>query len=169
VPGSFLSKGLPAAVFSRDEICRWNEPFGAVEFEAGEVVQILKPRLVGEAVWELDGYLKRGGEVALIHSAVIADKEPERLADLCSRAPGRSGNPRVIHGFISWTSRIGPSLAKRRMWRYLPQHGKGRVFAGIPGHYSWTLDDPVFRPLLLRGIAWAAGRRADGHHELFRV
>ena len=33
----------------------------------------------------------------------------------------------------------------------------GHVFASIPGHYTWTLDDQLFRILLLRGIAWAGG------------
>ena len=41
------------------------------------------------------------------------------------------------------------------MWTF--QAGKGRVFASIPSHYTWTLDDPLFRLLLLRGIAWAGG------------
>jgi putative heme-binding domain-containing protein len=36
------------------------------------------------------------------------------------------------------------------------QKGKGRVFASIIGHYTWTLDDPWFRLILMRGIAWAA-------------
>ena len=35
--------------------------------------------------------------------------------------------------------------------------GKGRVFSCILGHYTWTFDDPYFRILLLRGMAWAAG------------
>jgi HEAT repeat protein/type 1 glutamine amidotransferase len=35
--------------------------------------------------------------------------------------------------------------------------GKGRVFSSILGHYSWTFDDPYFRLLVLRGMAWAAG------------
>jgi putative heme-binding domain-containing protein len=33
---------------------------------------------------------------------------------------------------------------------------QGRVFGCIPGHYSWTFDDPLFRVLILRGICWAA-------------
>ncbi len=41
------------------------------------------------------------------------------------------------------------------------EHRPGRVFVCIPGHYSWTFDDPLYRLLLLRGIAWAAG--ADPH------
>lgn len=34
---------------------------------------------------------------------------------------------------------------------------KGRVFCCVPGHFNWTFDDPLFRALLLRGMAWAAG------------
>lgn len=40
---------------------------------------------------------------------------------------------------------------------YTYQYGKGRVFSCILGHYTWTFDDPYFRILLLRGMAWAAG------------
>ena len=36
-------------------------------------------------------------------------------------------------------------------------HGKGRIFACVPGHFVFTFDDPYFRILLLRGMAWAAG------------
>ncbi|MGC1273253.1 MAG: ThuA domain-containing protein [Planctomycetaceae bacterium] len=43
---------------------------------------------------------------------------------------------------------------------------KGRVFVSIPGHYSWTFDDPLFRIVLLRGIAWAAKEPVDRFNEL---
>jgi hypothetical protein len=46
------------------------------------------------------------------------------------------------------------------------QAGKGRVFCSIPGHYSWTFDDPLFRTLILRGIAWTAGEPADRFAEI---
>ncbi len=39
---------------------------------------------------------------------------------------------------------------------YCYEHGKGRVFSCILGHYTWTFDDPYFRILMLRGMAWAA-------------
>ena len=42
-----------------------------------------------------------------------------------------------------------------QFWAY--QQGEGRVFGCVPGHYVWTFDDPYFRILLLRGMAWAAG------------
>jgi putative heme-binding domain-containing protein len=44
--------------------------------------------------------------------------------------------------------------------------GKGRVFVSIPGHYSWTFDDPLFRVLLLRGIAWSAREPVDRFNDL---
>jgi len=37
------------------------------------------------------------------------------------------------------------------------QPAGGRVFGCVPGHYTYTFDDPYFRILLLRGIAWAGG------------
>jgi hypothetical protein len=48
-------------------------------------------------------------------------------------------------------------------------HGKGRVFVSIPGHYSWTFDDPLFRVVLLRGIAWAAKEPVDRFNNLVRI
>ena len=46
------------------------------------------------------------------------------------------------------------------------EHGQGRVFVSIPGHYSWTFDDPLFRVLLLRGIAWVAREPVDRFNDL---
>jgi type 1 glutamine amidotransferase len=46
------------------------------------------------------------------------------------------------------------------------ERGRGRVFVSIPGHYSWTFDDPTFRALLMRGIAWAGHRSVDRFNEL---
>jgi type 1 glutamine amidotransferase len=48
----------------------------------------------------------------------------------------------------------GPPAPQPMIWTF--QRGKGRVFASILGHYTWTFDDPYFRILLLRGTAWAA-------------
>ncbi|HEY8504182.1 MAG TPA: ThuA domain-containing protein, partial [Gemmataceae bacterium] len=46
------------------------------------------------------------------------------------------------------------------------QQGKGRVFVSILGHYAWTFDDPLFRILLLRGMAWAAKEPVDRFNDL---
>jgi type 1 glutamine amidotransferase len=49
-------------------------------------------------------------------------------------------------------------------WTYEP--GKGRVFVSILGHFSWTFDDPLFRILVLRGIAWTANEPVDRFQRL---
>jgi putative heme-binding domain-containing protein len=51
-----------------------------------------------------------------------------------------------------------------QMWTLEPR--KGRVFVSIPGHFSWTFDDPLFRILILRGIAWSAKEPVDRFNEL---
>ncbi len=43
---------------------------------------------------------------------------------------------------------------------------RGRVFVSIPGHFAWTFDDPLFRVLLLRGIAWATREPVDRFNDL---
>lgn len=43
------------------------------------------------------------------------------------------------------------------MWTF--ERKNGRVFASIAGHYTWTLDDPIFRLMILRGLDWVL--RAD--------
>jgi type 1 glutamine amidotransferase len=48
-----------------------------------------------------------------------------------------------------------PTAPQPMFWTH--QHGEGRVFACVLGHFNWTFDDPYFRILLLRGMAWAAG------------
>jgi len=41
-------------------------------------------------------------------------------------------------------------------WTYEAPDTKSRVFVSIFGHFYWTFDDPYFRLMLLRGMAWAA-------------
>ena len=51
-----------------------------------------------------------------------------------------------------------------QLWTTEP--GTGRVFVAIPGHYSWTFDDPLFRILVFRGIAWVAREPVDRFNEI---
>jgi hypothetical protein len=41
-----------------------------------------------------------------------------------------------------------------QLWVF--ERGKARVFGSIPGHYTWTFDDPLYRVIVLRGIAWVS-------------
>ncbi|HUE72181.1 MAG TPA: ThuA domain-containing protein, partial [Pirellulaceae bacterium] len=53
------------------------------------------------------------------------------------------------------------------LWTY--ERGKGRVFVSILGHYSWTFDDPLFRTLIFRGIAWTADEPIDRFNDLVPI
>jgi putative heme-binding domain-containing protein len=41
-----------------------------------------------------------------------------------------------------------------QLWA-LERH-KGRVIGCVPGHYTWTFDDPYYRLIVLRAICWTA-------------
>lgn len=69
------------------------------------------------------------------------------------------------------TNRIGllatsleDGQATPQLWTYEP--GQGRVFVSIPGHYSWTFDDPVFRIVVMRALAWVSREPIDRFNEL---
>jgi putative heme-binding domain-containing protein len=144
---------------------------------------------------QLDEFQNRGGGLAVFHSATIADREPEKLAERLGLAaqPGPTkylhtpltlefvpapDHP-ITHGFKTlglldepyWpmlgdTNRVevlatAPIEGQSRPLIWTSRRGKGRVFASVPGHYTWTLDDPLFRILALRGIVWAAGEPAQ--------
>jgi len=61
--------------------------------------------------------------------------------------------------------RSTPRAAQPMFWCY--ELGEGRVFGCVPGHRAKTFDDPVFRKLLFRGIAWTAREEALLFDEVF--
>lgn len=69
------------------------------------------------------------------------------------------GNQQAVATLAVSDEAVAKDSPERRpqpmFWAY--QRGKGRVFGCTPGHFNWTFDDPLFRILLLRGMAWAAG------------
>ncbi|MBM3846112.1 MAG: hypothetical protein FJ405_07500 [Verrucomicrobia bacterium] len=146
-----------------------------------------------ERLAQLDSFQARGGGVALFHAAVIADKDPETLAERMGLAaqPGRTGYLHCAHDILIPTPDAHPitrGLPRRvhfldepywpmigdvsqvkvlasveregkkhpMIWTF--ERNQGRVFGCILGHYTWTLEDPLFQVLALRGIAWAAQR-----------
>jgi putative heme-binding domain-containing protein len=62
---------------------------------------------------------------------------------------------------------IEDGQARPQIWTYEPS--QGRVFVSIPGHYSWTFDDPIFRTMILRAIAWTAKEPIDRFNEIVLV
>ncbi len=145
---------------------------------------------------QFDAYQQRGGGVVILHSACIADREPQQLAERIglSATPGTvnyrhmpfdlqlvandhpltRGLPEWLH-FLDepyWPMIGDPSRVtilanghvdgapKPLVWTFERDGSvgrKGRVFGSILGHYFWTLDDPLYRLLVLRAIAWAGG------------
>ena len=69
-----------------------------------------------------------------------------------------------LHGDTSRFSILGTSLEDQepRPQLWSREQGGSRVLGCIPGHYTWTFDDPLYRILILRGICWAA-REPDPH------
>ena len=63
----------------------------------------------------------------------------------------------------------GPEEGKPQPLLWARENGPGRVFVSIPGHYTWTFDDPLFRLLLLRGICWSAHQHEDRLSELTTI
>lgn len=141
---------------------------------------------------QLDEFLARGGGVVALHSATIADREPEKLAARIGLAfqPGRSkyrhgpldlkivapkdepitrGLPRQIHfvdesywpmfGDTNSVRILATTVEEGKEWpmMWTAERGNGKVFASIVGHYAWSYDDPLFRAMVLRGIAWSVG------------
>jgi putative heme-binding domain-containing protein len=67
----------------------------------------------------------------------------------------------ALHGDVSHVRTLAEVVEENtpRPQLWTTQRGKGRVFVCIPGHFTWTFDDPLYRILVLRGIAWAAGEK----------
>ncbi len=72
-----------------------------------------------------------------------------------------TGSPENVTLFAS---SVEDGAARPQVWGYEPS--AGRVFVSIPGHYNWTFDDPIFRTLLLRGVAWTAREPVDRFNEI---
>lgn len=51
----------------------------------------------------------------------------------------------------------GKDVRSQAFWTY--HSGKGRVFGTTTGHYTYTFYDPMYRLLLMRGVAWALNEK----------
>ena len=71
------------------------------------------------------------------------------------------GNPKKVNLLAS-----GKEDGQNQPLFWTLEPAKGRVFVSIPGHFAWTFDDPLFRILLLRGIAWTAREPVDRFNDL---
>ncbi|MEY5026966.1 MAG: hypothetical protein RLZZ244_2494 [Verrucomicrobiota bacterium] len=137
---------------------------------------------------ELDAFLARGGGVVFLHFALNGRREPKALAERIGRAwtgnqwlrgdvalsyrahevtrgfPESNVHPEEPYwklfgegeGTTTVASLDVDGAAQPQVW--CAEKGGGRVFVYIPCHFTWTHDDPLFRVLVYRGMAWV-GRR----------
>ncbi len=116
--------------------------------------------LIGLA-WEYDYTRWRHGQVSLKIAAAdhpICLGLPETI-DLLDEAywPLKGDRSKItILATSDETISEDSDQTKPEPMFYTYEYGKGRVFSCILGHYTWTFDDPYFRILMLRGMAWAA-------------
>ena len=157
------------------------------------------PAWSAEKTRDLDAFLARGGGLVFLHWAVNGGKDAEVLAQRLGRAWGagakfrhgaedlalrRNEITRGLPGRLQfedetyWNLKVGAdstSLAtcleegvpQPQIW--VREQGQGRVFCSILGHFTWTFDDPLYRILLLRGIAWSAHQPLDRFNDLVTV
>jgi hypothetical protein len=72
-----------------------------------------------------------------------------------------TGNIDKIHCLASSMEDGEP---RPQCWTY--ERNGGRVFVSIPGHYNWTFDDPIFRTMVLRAMAWTVREPIDRFNDL---
>jgi type 1 glutamine amidotransferase len=75
-----------------------------------------------------------------------------------------TGDPARIHVLATAIEEDEP-----RPLLWAREHGGGRTFVSILGHYTWTYDDPLFRMLVLRGLCWTAREPANRLVELATI
>lgn len=119
------------------------------------------------------GYASWGGRIGFRHGPLTLDihntdhpivRNFEQIQLYDESYWKLTGNPGDV---TLLATSVEEGMATPQMWTR--DVGKGRVFVSIPGHYSWTFDDPLFRILLLRGIAWTAQEPVDRFNELVPI
>lgn len=119
------------------------------------------------------GYASWGGKISFRHGPLTLDihntdhpivRNFEQLQLYDESYWKLTGRPEDVTLLATSTEDGTPTP---QMW--VAEKGRGRVFVSIPGHYSWTFDDPLFRILMLRGIAWTAKEPVDRFNDLVPI
>ncbi|HEX7862377.1 MAG TPA: ThuA domain-containing protein [Verrucomicrobiae bacterium] len=134
----------------------------------------------------LDKFHQQGGGVVYIHYGVDGGKHPAEMAERSGLAftlgskfrhgefdlvfkehPITRNFPTLrftdetywnMRGDKSRLNVIGTAIEdgapQPELWTL--EREKSRIVGCIPGHYTWTFDDPLFRALVFRSICWSA-------------
>jgi len=142
-----------------------------------------------EGASALDAFHKRGGGAVYLHYAVDGGKDPAGVTERMGLAFTLGSRFRhgefdlvfndhpITRGFPTlhftdetyWAMRGDPARLnvlgttvednepRPQLWTL--EREKSRIVGCIPGHFTWTFDDPLFRILVLRSICWTARQR----------
>jgi putative heme-binding domain-containing protein len=127
------------------------------------------PRKEPEKLAERIGLSWKWGTTKFRHGPLdlnVADHELTRGLPKSFRLVDETYWP--MHGDLNRLTVVATAKEEGRehpmLWTY--EREKARVLGCILGHYYWTFDDPLFRILLLRGIAWTARQPLDRFNTL---
>ena len=98
-------------------------------------------------------------KVAVDHPVCLGLPERIRFVDESYWPPSPAMNPTQVQVVATSDEKTkeDSDVTEAQPMFWTRQQGKGRFCGCVLGHYTWTFDDPCFRLLLLRGMAWAAG------------
>lgn len=127
-----------------------------------------------EAMAQRIGLAARGGSIRYRHGPLRIDFSHNRqhpIARNLTEVDWVDESYWQLRGDRSRIDVLGTAVeeGKPRPLFWTVEQGRGRVFVSILGHYMWTFDDPVFRTVLLRGIAWAGRSSVDRFNGLVRL
>ncbi|HVJ83134.1 MAG TPA: ThuA domain-containing protein, partial [Planctomycetia bacterium] len=114
--------------------------------------------------------LAAGGPIKFRHGPLALEfaKEPHPITRNVRNFPMvdesywmLAGDPAKIRT-LGWS----PEDGKLQPQYWTVEQGRGRVFVSIPGHFSHSFQDPLFRILLFRGILWSARESVDRFNDL---
>jgi type 1 glutamine amidotransferase len=116
------------------------------------------------------GLSSRGGKIKYRHGPLDLDfaKSTHPIARNFERLKLEDESYWMLTGDLPKERVLATQVEDRepRPLFWTTEPARGRVFVSIPGHFSWTFDDPLFRVLLLRGIAWSAKEPVDRFNDL---
>ena len=116
-----------------------------------------------DSLAQIIGAAWQGGVSKFRHGPLALKIEPSPVSQGIGSVEFTDESYWNLIGHFEDTQIVASSVedAEPRPQIWMRPHGKGRVFVCIPGHYTWTFDDPLYRLLLLRGISWAGGQTPD--------
>jgi putative heme-binding domain-containing protein len=117
------------------------------------------------------GLAWKGGESRFRHGELVLDFKPGKDHPIARNFDKAAFHDESYWKLVGDPTKIqlladGEEEGERQPLFWTCEREKGRVFVSILGHFSWTFDDPLFRALVLRGIAWTTRQNVDRFNDL---